>query len=109
MTSSEVVDKITKAMQSSAPITTARVEMPPAHGHVWALMLQPKRRAGGVLATLVAHQQHQAEDRNLDQQNQPVARASQLVYPTGDSQSMHDPSHDKGHDTQAAPPVRTGG
>jgi hypothetical protein len=30
MTRSEVVDKITKAMQSSAPITTARVEMPPA-------------------------------------------------------------------------------
>jgi hypothetical protein len=30
MTSREVVDKITKAMQSSAPITTARVEMPPA-------------------------------------------------------------------------------
>jgi hypothetical protein len=30
MTRSEVVDKITKAMQSSAPITTASVEMPPA-------------------------------------------------------------------------------
>jgi hypothetical protein len=30
ITKSEVVDKITNAMQSSAPITTARVEMPPA-------------------------------------------------------------------------------
>jgi hypothetical protein len=30
MTSSEVADKITKAMQSSAPMTTARVEMLPA-------------------------------------------------------------------------------
>ena len=29
MTSSEVVDKITKAIQSSAPMTTASVEMPP--------------------------------------------------------------------------------
>src|SRR3954447_4033338 len=30
MTSRAVVDKITKAMQSSAPMTTASVEMPPA-------------------------------------------------------------------------------
>ena len=30
ITRSEVVDKITNAMQSYAPITTARVEMPPA-------------------------------------------------------------------------------
>jgi hypothetical protein len=30
MTRSEVVDKITKAMQSSAPITTASVDIPPA-------------------------------------------------------------------------------
>src|SRR5687768_7570632 len=45
-------------------------------------MLLSKRHTDRVFATLIAHQRHQAEDRDLDQQNQPVARISQLVHHT---------------------------
>ena len=71
---------MTKAMQSSAPIATASAETPPISRHIWWLML-PERRPDCVLATVVAHQQHQPEDGDLDQQDQTVPEPASSEIP----------------------------
>ena len=47
-------------------------------------MLLSERRPDCVLTTVVAHQQHQPEDGDLDQQDQTVPGAGQLRDPAGD-------------------------
>ena len=80
-----------------------------SQGHIGRLMLLPKRRTDRVLATLVAHQQHQAEDRDLDQQNQPVARTSQLDTPHRRLPERARSRSPRGSPRSVVPPVRTAG
>ena len=64
-------------------------------------MLLSERRPDCVLTTVVAHQQHQPEDGDLDQQDQTVPRAGQLRDPAGDRQGMHHLDDQRDH-TQLA-------
>ena len=85
------MDKMTKAMQSSAPIATASAETPPILGYIWWLMLLSERRPDCVLTTVVAHQQHQPEDGDLDQQDQTVPGAGQPEIPPATARACTTP------------------